>query len=186
MPLRFNRNELFGILFLSVFGTVTFKVFLMPHIQAMQALRRQYFSQAQTAGRLDEQRHLIKETDSRLDETDARLSRVERRFLKQEQATAFLETISRLARQTGNNLESIKPLGESAGPTAGENRALISEQSVKLELTGTFAALKALLAALRDHEKFIKVEGLKIRRSGSEGALSYDFTLKFYLERNES
>jgi hypothetical protein len=185
MSSRFNRNELFGILALSVFGAVTFVVFLMPHLQALEALRRQYFSQVQQAGRRDAQRRLVKETGSRLDETDLRLARVERRFLKQDQATAFLETISRLVRQTGNNLESIKPLGESAGPSAGENRALISEQSVRLELTGAFANLKALLEALRDHEKFIKVEGLRIRRSGAEGPLNYDFTLKFYLERNE-
>lgn len=180
---KLNRNQILGLIILCFFGAATFKFFVWPPIMAFVSVRNQYHSQKELLIKREEKRKELKSFEEKIEAMAQEVKQTEGKLLKKEEITSFLETISQIVKRTGNNLELIKPLTlVSLGVEGALQEEVIAEQSVRLEVVGSFLSLKQLLTVFQEHKRLLKVEGLKIYKGSRAGVLDFSFILKFYVK----
>lgn len=173
--MKIDRERIIGIAVLVVLTVLLYGVFLMPHGRRLKAIRQQYSSavkllaaQKTKGGRLEDLREENRQLRKKLYD-------IRNRFLTKEEINLFLKSFTKLAEDTGNELQAVDPLERKLPAEAG-----IEKMLVEVTISGDYSSIIGFLDALSKSEKILNITDVKIEREDKETrelTASFELTL---------
>ena len=174
---KLKRIEIFGIVFFISVTIFFYTVFISPQVNAFRALSKQYYSQK----RLLIERRQKEDILPFLQNDNLRFSldyqKISKLFVKKDEYIDFLNSLNSLVIQTGNKLESIRPLTKQSD---NPSESKINVDLVELNFVANFSSLLNFLKSLEEQSKLLTIKTLQVNKRQEDNLLDIEILIEFY------
>ena len=169
--MKIDKEKIIGISILAVVTILLYGVFLMPQGSRLKAIRSQYSSAIKLLNARETKGENLEALRTENRQLREKLYDARNKFLTGEEINLFLKGLTKIAKNTRNELMAVDPLERTVMTESG-----VEKMFVEVTIAGNYSSIIDFLDVLSSSKKLIDVTDIEIEREGRE---SRDLTASF-------